>query len=185
MWAETYWKSFIVLGWIGRTGSGRTGAFISDDNASVETRCFCLTSRQTGGRSLTVKYKKTLSVINHNIFPSYKSLGSFKMNRKQMNYFVLWRVLMGLFLSCPTLPTTDIRLYLTFKVTYICNIEFLSPALSPKVVFQKIFQLRFNIINIYYLFEYMRIIYLHSQKFFIGVLVFSYQFEWNFYVFLS
>lgn len=34
-------------------GSGRTGAFISDDNGSVEMRCFCLTSSETGGRSLT------------------------------------------------------------------------------------------------------------------------------------
>lgn len=48
----------MVLDWIGREGSGRAGAFVSDDDASRESRCFCLTSRQTGGRSLTAKHKK-------------------------------------------------------------------------------------------------------------------------------
>ena len=52
-------------------GSGRTGAFISDDNGSVETRCFCLTSREIGGRSLTVK-DKVFNVINHKLFQIIK-----------------------------------------------------------------------------------------------------------------
>lgn len=53
----TYWKSFTVLVRIGREGSGGMGAFSSWGSVSIEIRCFCLTSRQIGGRSLTCKKK--------------------------------------------------------------------------------------------------------------------------------
>lgn len=57
-WAGTYSKSFTLLGWLERVGSGRAGTFTSDGNASTDIRCFCLTSRQSGGRSLTVKLRE-------------------------------------------------------------------------------------------------------------------------------
>lgn len=54
---------------MGREGSGGTGALSSWGSVSIEMRCFCLTSRQIGGRSLTFLMLGITSCVGEFLFP--------------------------------------------------------------------------------------------------------------------